>query len=436
MESKLSLNLFYMGLISAILAVIATGASFLSVFRSQVQTDLRRQGDLLAVACEYRGAAEDLSPFASQDLRITLIDGDGTVLYESAADANAMENHLSRPEVRDALTSGSGQDRRTSDTLGTEDYYYAVRLSGGQILRVSCAASELHPIYGEAIPYLALALCVLMILATAFAVLLTRRLLVPIKKLPAQLDDPTLANDPKRVYPELRPFVEEIQQQRRERENMRQEFTANVSHELKTPLTTISGYAEMIESGMARYEDVQRFAATIHKEAGRLLSLISDVIRLGQLDEEHSPLPLAPVELLALGRECTEVLTPSAEKQNVTLRLEGEETVVYGEKNSLWELIYNLADNAIRYNRPGGSVTITIENRSITVRDTGIGIPQEHQSRIFERFYRVDKSHSRATGGTGLGLSIVKHVAERHGASIELESVIDTGTTISVRFPE
>ena len=435
MEEKITLNLFYMGLVSAILAAVLSGVAFFDAFRTQVAEDLERQGTLVAAAYEAYNGFDALDVFSDDELRITLIDSDGTVLYESAADASTMVNHLDRPEVQQALSTGSGSDHRTSDTLGSEDYYYATILTNGAILRVSCSASNIYQIYGKAVPYLIVVICVLMILAVVFALLLTRRLLIPIKKLPDQLDDPGLAEDPKRVYPELRPFIEEIQKQRNERDSMRQEFTANVSHELKTPLTSISGYAEMIENGMVKESDVQRFAGTIRKEAARLLSLISDIIRLSQLDEEQTPQAMAPVDLNALAAECVESLLPSAQKQGIVLQLEGETSYVRGEKSILWELCYNLIDNAIRYNRVNGTVLVTVENNRLCVKDTGIGIPAEHQDRIFERFYRVDKSHSRQTGGTGLGLSIVKHAAERHNAKISLESTVGVGTTITVEFP-
>ena len=434
MEEKITLNLFYMGLIAAILAVFCSGLTFYDAYQNQVQEDLAQQGALIAAACSSEEA--DLSRFADSGLRITLIEADGTVLYENQADPGAMENHLDRPEVQEALKSGSGSARRTSNTLGTEDYYHAILLPDGNVLRVSQAVSNIYQIYGRAVPYLVLAICVLMVMAVIFAVLLTRRLLIPIKRLPDQLDDPTLADDRSRVYPELRPFVQEIQKQRRERDAMRQEFTANVSHELKTPLTSISGYAEMIERGMAREEDIRRFAATIRRESGRLLTLISDIIRLSQLDENEAPAPMAPVDLRNLATECMDSLIPVAKKSGVSFAVEGSECTVHGDKGELWELVYNLIDNAIRYNRPGGSVRVTLADKSICVSDTGIGIPPEHQDRIFERFYRVDKSHSRSTGGTGLGLSIVKHVAEHHGAKIALESTPGVGTSITVTFPD
>ncbi len=435
MEEKITLNLFYMGLLSAILTTILSGAAFFDAFRTQVSDDLERQGTLVAAAYQEYDSFESLDIFSDDELRITLIEGDGTVIYESAADASTMENHFNRPEVQAALATGSGSDHRTSDTLGTEDYYYATVLDDGSILRVSCSASNIYQIYGNVVPYLVIIICALMIIAVIFALLLTRRLLVPIKNLPEQLDDPALAEDPKRVYPELRPFVEEIQKQRKERDSMRQEFTANVSHELKTPLTSISGYAEMIENGMVKESDVPRFAGTIRKEAARLLSLISDIIRLNQLDSEKEPVPMAQVDLRTLAEECAESLFPAAQKQGISLRVEGEETYVHGEKSILWELCFNLMDNAIRYNRVNGTVRVLVGENRLIVQDTGIGISPEHQDRIFERFYRVDKSHSRQTGGTGLGLSIVKHAAERHGAKISLESTVGVGTTITVEFP-
>ncbi len=436
MEEKITLNLFYMGLISAILAAVLSGLVFFDAFRSQVAEDLQRQGKLIAVAYQQLGELECLDGMAEDELRVTLIDETGVVLYENATDPATMENHLNRPEVQEALEEGEGDAHRTSDTLGTEDYYYAVALQDGTVLRVSVSADNIYQIYGKAVPYLAAIVCGLMVLAVVFAVLLTRRLLIPIKKLPEYLDDPDLADDQSRVYPELKPFVTEIQTQRRDRDRIRREFTANVSHELKTPLTSISGYAEMIETGLARQEDVPRFAGTIRKEAARLLSLITDIIRLSQLEGEPDETASAPVELRALARECAEMLLPSAEKNGIQLTVSGDELHVMGQKVALWELVYNLMDNAIRYNRPGGFVEVTISGRKLTVSDTGIGISPEHQERIFERFYRVDKSHSRQTGGTGLGLSIVKHAAERHGAVISLDSTPGVGTAITAEFPE
>lgn len=436
MEEKFTLHLFYMGLISAVLAVIFTGVAFFGVFRNQLEDELQQESSIICAAYEATDSPELFDSLVTEDQRITLVTSEGTVLYDSAGELGIPEDHLDRPEIQEALQTGTGSSIRTSKTLNDEAYYYATRLDDGNILRISRSSDSVFRIYGAVIPYLIIALCVLMIIAIVLAVFQTRRLLRPIKNLPQQLEDPAFQPDDKQLYPELRPLVDEIQKHRDERVDMRQEFTANVSHELKTPLTSISGYAELIESGIAKEEDVHRFAGTIRKEAARLLALISDIIRLSQLDEDDSPVAETAVDLLALANECKESLDANAEKKGVVISVEGEGFTVLGEEANLWELVYNLMDNAIRYNRPNGMVTVTLRNRILCVADTGIGIPLEHQARIFERFYRVDKSHSRATGGTGLGLSIVKHVAERHNAKINIESTPGVGTNMIVIFPE
>ena len=216
-------------------------------------------------------------------------------------------------------------------------------------------------------------------------------------------------------------------------EQMRREFSANVSHELKTPLQGIIGSAELLESGMVKPEDISRFVGHIRKEASRLVNLIEDIIRLSQLDEGVE-LPAEQVDMLALAEDVKEILTPSADEKNVKIDVSGNGFTMKGVRRMLQEIIYNLCDNAIKYNVPGGSVTIYAENNRLAVSDTGIGIPAEHKDRIFERFYRVDKSHSKASGGTGLGLSIVKHAVAYHKAEIALESTPGKGTTITIQF--
>lgn len=225
--------------------------------------------------------------------------------------------------------------------------------------------------------------------------------------------------------------------EKKKSEKMRREFTANVTHELKTPLTSISGYAEMIASGLVEPEDVQGFAKRIHKESGRLLSLISDIMELSKLDEKSSDESVAPVNLASIAKEVAEDLKTNAEKHNIIIKVNAEKVVINGNRNQLYELVYNLCDNAIRYNREGGQVSITVDSdnngKHIIVSDTGIGIPEKHQGRIFERFYRVDKSRSKETGGTGLGLAIVKHIAELHSGTVTVESN-KNGTTFIVKF--
>ena len=280
---------------------------------------------------------------------------------------------------------------------------------------------------------------VILLVSILLSYLLTRQLIAPIIRMGSDLEN----IDENIPYPELEPFADSLKEyQLRERQNekQRKEFTANVSHELKTPLTSISGYAEMLEYGMCRPEDVKTFGGRIHAEAARLITLVGDIIRLTQMDEADAPPNLEKIDLAQVAGTAADLLELQARKAEVTLMVRGEAARMMGSTGILDEMIYNLCDNAIRYNKPGGHVWLTtgvdIQNRAyIEVKDDGIGIPQEHQSRIFERFYRVDKSHSRATGGTGLGLAIVKHAASLLGGDIRLESKEGIGTTITVWFP-
>ena len=247
--------------------------------------------------------------------------------------------------------------------------------------------------------------------------------------------------DVNNVYEEIRPFVNTIKEQHVNIINnaqLRQEFTANVSHELKTPLTAISGYAELIGNGMTGKEDTIRFSNEIHSNANRLLSLINDIIKLSELDEADHQMEMERIDLYKLAENCVQMMQVTAEKQGIRLILQGESTMVMANKGLMDEVFYNLCSNAIRYNKPGGSVTVTVgtkdERPFLSVADTGIGIPKECQERVFERFYRVDKSRSKSTGGTGLGLAIVKHIVAQHNAALHLDSELDEGTTIEIVF--
>ena len=353
-----------------------------------------------------------------------------------------MENHLTRPEIVQALQGSIGKDIRDSQTMGYETYYYAVQLPGGNILRVAQDAETVWSVYDGALPAIVLSCVALMLAAAILSTLLTRALVQPVLNMTEDLDH----IQDKVPYKELIPFAESIHADRILRENnekMRQDFTANVSHELKTPLTSISGYAELIETGIAKPEDVPGFAQKIHGEASRMIQLVNDILQLSSLDNasETSSMPeMEVVDLLDVAKECVERQKLNARHAYITLTYLGESAPVRGNRNLLDELCQNLCDNAIRYNRPGGKVQIVTActrdgHCSLTVTDNGIGIPRESQSSVFERFYRVDKSRSKATGGTGLGLAIVKHIALIHGARIKLESQVDVGTTITVTFP-
>lgn len=289
------------------------------------------------------------------------------------------------------------------------------------------------------IPVLVGILCGLVIFCMVLAHFLAENLMAPIERMAAEPEsDWNLSS-----YAELAPFGNMIQKQHRDimsNAKMRQEFTANITHELKTPLTSISGYAELIESGMASTEDMTRFATGIRKSANRLLILINDIIRLSELDSEEQEVTFERLNLCTLAETCVEMLSMNAEKHNVTISFQGEDSYIHANRQMMEELLYNLCDNAIRYNNQGGTVNVAVypkeQGTVLTVSDTGIGIPKEHQERIFERFYRVDKSRSKSTGGTGLGLAIVKHIIVKHEAKINLVSENGQGTSITVTFPK
>ena len=362
MEEKISYLLFLMGFAGLACTAALCIFVFHKAFREQAWTALEREADLVAAGCAQVDAPSQLETYVDGSLRITLIASDGSVLFESATN-QPMENHLSRPEIQQAMKSGVGRDCRDSQTLGYETYYYAMLLTNGDILRVAQDSETIWSIYDAALPAIVLSCFLMMGAAAIIAGLLTKSLVQPVLKMTDDLDH-IQENVP---YKELIPFAESIHSDRMLRENnekMRQEFTANVSHELKTPLTSIS---------------------------------------------------------------------------YISLTYLGESAPVTGSRSLLDELCQNLCDNAIRYNRPGGKVQIITActrdgHCTLTVKDNGIGIPKEAQTSVFERFYRVDKSRSKATGGTGLGLAIVKHIARIHNARIKLDSVVDEGTTITVIF--
>ena len=442
MEEKISYRLFLMGFLGLLFTAALCIFVFHKAFTAQAWTGLEQEAELVSAGYEMTDQQpQELTHFVTEDLRITLISQDGSVLFESATD-QPMENHLSRPEIKQAISDGVGKDIRDSQTMGYETYYYAVLLPTGEILRVAQDAETIWSIYDSSIPAIVLSCVALMMAAAILAGLLTKALVQPVLDMTEDLDH-IQENVP---YKELIPFAESIHSDRILRENnekMRQEFTANVSHELKTPLTSISGYAELIETGIAKPEDVQGFAQKIHVEATRMLQLVNDILQLSKLDsasETGSTPAMEVVDLLDVAKECVERQKLNARRAYISLSYLGESAPVRGSRDLLDELSQNLCDNAIRYNRPGGKVQITTAccrdgHCTLTVADNGIGIPKEAQSSVFERFYRVDKSRSKATGGTGLGLAIVKHIARIHGARIKLESQVDEGTTITVTFP-
>lgn len=554
MEGKINTHLFIMGLVTAILVSLITWLVFFNAFQNQVNADLKTDAQLIATSYDYITDDNNLKDFAKGQTRITLIKADGNVIFDSEKKSD--ENHLERSEIKDALQDGEGYSSRYSETTCTNTYYYAMKLSNGNILRVAKDADALNSVFTSILPYMILIFIMLLIMSLAIGFFLTKKIINPITKLSESVDDIGTDIDADDIYPELSPFITEIIAQKREiryqlgkvereknkvaaiiqnmsegmilldldknillmneatkrifnvgdvtlkhdsllyisrdkdvndcvdkaldgensslelmlngriyqmianpvasqgeqigvicliiditekkeMESMRQEFTANVSHELKTPLTSISGYAEMIEAGIVKEEDIKNFAGRIRKESARLLSLISDIILLSRLDnsQKAEAIRKETVNLLIIAQKCADDIAVQAERQGVVVRVSGEEYIMRGNITLLTELVQNLCDNAVRYNRDkDGKVDITVGNGFIDVKDTGIGIPPEHRARIFERFYRVDKSRSKERGGTGLGLAIVKHICELYDAKIELKSSEGFGTEIKITF--
>ena len=527
--------------------VIITGVLY-RYFGDVQESQLKDELSLAASAAEQLG--EDYLASLDYDrYRLTWVDADGNVVFDSHADKSAMENHADREEIKEALTYGTGSSMRQSATLTEQTIYEATRLEDGSVLRISVSRATAFVLVLGMVQPIAIVLVIAIILSALLASRMAKRIVEPLNRL--NLEKP-MEND---AYEELAPLLRRIHSQHKEIEyqmwtlqqkqdefeqitdNMkealvlldsngriisinpaakklfgintdcvgedfltidrkqdmrqaisevqdkgqaffytkkngrnyqfdlsridsdgkihgivilafditeqvnaekhRQEFTANVSHELKTPLQTIIGSAELMERGIVKEEDTPRFIKSIRQEAARLVTLIDDIIRLSQLDE-GTEMPKEDVSLLELAREVTETLSDAAKLKGVSLEVCGDDGVISGVRRLLYEVVYNLCDNAIKYNNPGGYVKVSVsenaDNVQISVSDNGIGIAPEHQDKVFERFYRVDKSHSKQSGGTGLGLSIVKHAVQYHHGKISMESQPDVGTTISVVF--
>lgn len=405
---------------------------------STLESEVRQEARYIQAAINISGA-QYLEEMDDVDwtTRVTQIDAKGDVLYDTRRDSSTLENHSGRKEVKEALATGEGEDVRMSDTVGQEMYYYALLLDDGTVLRASKSMDGLVRTALGNLPVMAGLAAIMLILAYFMAKWQTRRLVKPIYDL--DLEHP-LDNE---TYDELTPFLEAMDRQNKEKEavsNMRKEFSANVSHELKTPLTSISGYAEIMKNGMVRPQDIPLFSERIYKEARRLITLVEDIIKLSKLDEESVELEKQDVDLYELTREIISRLSPQASQKSIRMEVTGEPVKYFGIRQILDEMIYNVCENAIKYNNEYGRVSVwvgnTLDGPKITVSDTGIGIPEEHHERIFERFYRVDKSHSKERGGTGLGLSIVKHGALLHGAKVSVESTPGRGTRIEMQFPK
>ncbi len=449
--------------VAVVVVVVLTAAGTAYLQRNLADVTRAELHDEAAFMASALNRTDDdvatIESLSLQGKRVTLIAPDGTVVYDSEEPAAQMENHAGRPEVAAALAQGQGASERASSTLGEVMLYQAVRLDDGMVVRLAQEQDGfLSVLVSLAVPLVLLA-AVLLAISFATARRSARAIIAPL--LDVDLDHPRRNSDT--VYAEMMPMLDRIESQRQElkqqmraladNDRMRREFTANITHELKTPLTTISGYAELIAGGMVADEaDLRDFGGRIHREAGRLTALVNDILTLSNLDEaERSDIDgidgtasvlgsVEPVDLPRMLESIQQRLEQMAARSEVTLLVEAEPAMVVGVPRLLDELAYNLASNGIRYNLPQGTVTLKcgVDAEShpyIQVVDTGIGIAPEEQGKVFERFYRVDKSRSKARGGTGLGLAIVKHAAVFHGATIDMASELGMGTCITVTFP-
>ena len=548
MNKKIFRQTILVALLVLLASVVLIFGILISFFENQIQTELKSEVDYISHAVKTEGNSF-FESFESTSKRVTLIAPDGEVLADTKNTPADMDNHLSREEVRDALSNGEGKSVRYSDTRTEKTIYYAIKLSDGNILRVSTKQVTAFTMLLGLLQPIIFVIAFAFVLSLILSYRVSASIVKPINSI--DLDNPVLDD----AYEELSPLLHKVSAQKRtierrireakrrqeefrlitenmsegfltidekgylltcnkaatkllktefnegdnvfllniskefryvlklsldgnhaeseteldsrvyklianpvfdegatigaivfilditeahKREQLRREFTSNVSHELKTPLTSISGFAEIMKSGTAESNTVADFSGIIYDEAQRLITLVSDIIKLSELDEGSINLVPEDVDLLALAKEESERLKPSAEKSGIKISVLGSSATVSGVRKILGEMIHNLLDNAIKYNLPEGEAKVRINEDenfiTLTVSDTGIGIPQEEQGRIFERFYRVDKSHSKEVGGTGLGLSIVKHGAMYHGAKIDIESTPGEGTSITVIF--
>ena len=419
--------------------VIVYGAATVLIYRHTtriVEDELYQEADYMKAAIEISGRVYlEKMDEVQENTRVTLISESGEVLYDSRQDDVTFQNHKNRPEIRQALKTGKGQDIRRSDSLNEQMLYCAVRLSDHTVLRVSKTVDSVWQIAMGILPAMGIIGALMALVALGLCRMQVERLIRPVNEL--NLEKP-LEND---IYEELTPLLTRIDEQNRQKDaiaDMRKEFSANVSHELKTPLTSISGYAEIMKNGLVKPEDIPGFSERIYNEASRLITLVGDIIKLSRLDEGAVELEKEEVDLYSLTREIISRLSMQAHARGVQMELCGESTNYRGIRQILDEMVYNICENAVKYNQEGGKVSVwvggTLQGPKIVVTDTGIGIPKKDIERIFERFYRVDKSHSKETGGTGLGLSIVKHGALLHDIQIKVDSEVGKGTKMELFF--
>lgn len=415
-------------------------------FEGRIFSELQTEADFLRTVVNNSGITTSIK-FISKintDNRITFISTDGTVIFDNKLNSHSisqLENHNSREEIIEAHQSGIGRISRYSDTMLKKTLYVATVTNSDDIVRISCQQHSVEAIIIGLGKNLIIMFLIAVIISIFLAFFISKRISESINKI--NLDNP----EDSYVYKELKPFTKRISEEnfeKKQRETLRQQFTANVSHELKTPLTSISGFAEIMKEGVKQgtvdKKTVIDFSSSIYDESQRMITLVNDIIKLSRLDEQSISLKKEEVSLREIAKDVCGVIQNEAKKKRITLNITGDSGNIKGVPQVIYEMIFNICDNAIKYNKEGGNVSIRIKTDqtgnkvSVSVRDTGIGISEKEQERIFERFYRIDNSRSKELGGTGLGLSIVKHGAKYHGAEIKVNSESGRGTEFTIIF--
>lgn len=444
MSKRIFLNMFIISFVVIALTTILTVVIVYKSFSNQNIAALKGELTATSSGVELNGVAFLKS--LSGKHRITLVDSSGKVLFDNRNDINSLGNHNDREEIREARENGTGYSERYSDTLSRKTINVTKLLNNGDVLRLSEDMSTVWSTFMDTIFPMICVMVFAILIAAYMAGRVSKAATTPINQI--DLNEP----DREKVDDEIEPLIDKIIKQNNQidkqieqlnmehekQDNLRRDFTANVSHELKTPLTSISGFAEIIQNGMVKEEDITRFAGKIHSEAQRLIILVGDIIKLSQLDGKDIAVKMEPIDLYETSQAVMGHLEAAAEKRNIKMFLSGKHLVITGAEQIIEEMIFNLIDNAIKYNKTGGKIYVNIlkndDGINLSVEDTGIGIKDEDIGRIFERFYRADKSHSKEIGGTGLGLSIVKHGANFHNAKVFVKSKYKEGTKITILF--
>ena len=445
-EKSLTLTIFkstfLLGSLVYFLCAIMFISNLYNYFEQQIFNELENE----AVYIEdfvLKHQYDEIMNFDTKN-RITLIHKNGEVFFDNKVDVQEMENHFTREEILGALQNKQAKVARFSSTMTEKTLYYAKLLQNQDILRISCNQHSVAVLVLGMSQSLLFMFVIAIIICAVIAKIVSKKIVEPLNKI--NLENPENTN----VYQELKPFTHRISEEnfeKAQREELRQQFSANVSHELKTPLTSISGFAEILKNGGTDEQTTKDFANTIYEETQRMISLVNDIIKLSKLDEKSISQEKEEINLTELSTEIITTLLPVAEKKNVHIDYEAKSpSFIYGVRSVIYEMVYNLVENAIKYNKNDGKVIVKIEKKSdnpssrikptviLSVSDTGIGIPKNEQERIFERFYRIDKSRSKESGGTGLGLSIVKHGAKYHNAKVALSSQEGKGSTFTLYF--